>query len=130
MFERRKRPRGRTLLGAEVAHNPQYAPVRCVVRNLSESGARLALNSAVVLPAEIDLTITQRAETRRARLVWRRGDAVGVAFVRPETAAAPIPLDLVRRLRDSEAEVHALRRRLALLGEGAETASQDPPSIP
>ncbi len=52
-----------------------------------------------------------RLETRHARIVWRCGDAIGVVFVDPVAAPGVIPLDLARRLRDSENR--ALRQRLA-----------------
>lgn len=116
MNERRKFPRHRTLLGAEVSHNPQYSPVRCVVRNLSDQGAQLALDPAAPLPAEIAVNIAVRSQIRPARVVWRRGDAVGVSFAAAPPAAEPISLDLARRLRHSESENRDLRRRLAALG--------------
>jgi hypothetical protein len=119
VIERRKVPRHRTLLGGEVSHNPQYAPVRCVVRNLSEEGARLALDPAALLPAEVEVAITVRAEVRPARVVWRRGESVGVAFTEAQPASEPISLDLARRLRDSESENRDLRRRLAAHGAPA-----------
>ena len=61
----------------------------CVVRDLSESGARLGVSGRVKLPAEFDLWFVQRKLKLRVRIKWRNGDYVGVAFCDPQKAPKP-----------------------------------------
>ena len=71
------------------------------------------------VPDVVDLYIPQKEQTIRARVQWRRGDEVGLAFPQPETArpASPQPQfgDLAHRVAELEAEVTALRRTLRQL---------------
>lgn len=84
----------------------------CVVRNMSDAGAKLDFSGAWPVPDEIDLTLTQRKETKRVRVVWRRGDEAGVAIVQPRPASGLVQLDWARRLRICETEKSELQRRL------------------
>lgn len=54
--------------------------LNCVVRNLSNGGARIACIET--LPDEFILRLTPgRGRPRSCRVAWRRGDEVGVQFV-------------------------------------------------
>jgi hypothetical protein len=60
-----------------------FAARQCVVRDLSASGARITVDDRNALPAKLRLAFTRDARTGRAcRVVWRRGNTVGVKFVR------------------------------------------------
>ncbi len=75
--------------------SPKYLPARvilnngnssadAVVRNLSRGGARLQIVLPLQLPFEFDLLIGNPNATtirRRARRVWTKDSAMGVAFV-------------------------------------------------
>ncbi|GJD57916.1 PilZ domain-containing protein [Methylobacterium dankookense] len=87
MNERRRQQRRRTYLGGAVTFNHGMQRLTCLVRDLSEDGARFAFSDGVMLPEAIDLAIDLHRETRRARIVWRGNDTVGVAFVRPHAAS-------------------------------------------
>lgn len=122
MQERRKAVRTRSYLGGEIAFNKRRSTMNCLVRNISSRGAKLDFTNTGTTPEEFDLTIPHKEQSRRVRVIWRRGtDELGVSFVEPvsqESAAqAPvIPLDLARRVRDLEADKAALQRRIAALG--------------
>lgn len=77
--ERRRAPRHRTLKGARIALN-RNSVLNCIVRNLSETGARLEMPNALGLPQEFAIAISGEAE-RRCRIAWQGFGAVGVAFV-------------------------------------------------
>ncbi len=111
--ERRRDPRRRSLLGAVLRIAPDMSASGCVVRDI-HSGGRLLISDTILLSETFDLTFGRRRETKRARLVWRREGAVGVAFV-PSQPAAVIPLDLMRALHAARADRDALRRRVAEL---------------
>ena len=117
MHDRRKTPRHRTYMGGQIAFNRQSSVMDVVVRNISGGGAKLALANTGTVPQEFDLSMHQNARTFRARVIWRRADEAGVAFLEPHPHSAPISLDLVRRLRKCEAENAALQRRLKDLSE-------------
>lgn len=112
-LERRRDPRRRSFLGARIQIGPCEIVTPCVVRDFGPRGAKLVVSEAVPLPDAFPVTIDIRGETRTANLVWRRGDAVGVAFVSEPAAGVTVPLDLVRELRAVRAENASLRGRLA-----------------
>ena len=91
--------------------------IDCLIRDISDQGARIIFSGAVNVPDVVDLYIPQKEQTIRARVQWRRGDEVGLAFPQPETArpASPQPGDLAQRVAELEAEVTALRRTLRQL---------------
>jgi PilZ domain len=115
MNERRKIARCRTFLGGVIAFNRRNSSMDCVVRNLSPEGARVAFTGTAVIPEKFDLTITRQERSFSARMVWRRPDDAGVAFVAENAEAVPIPLEWAKRLRRCQAERDALRRRIEQL---------------
>ncbi len=97
MSERRRQGRRRTFLGGAITFNHGTQALSCRLRNLSAEGACLDFSGAVPLPDEIDLAIPLRREVRRVRVVWRRDDCLGVAFL--PRAANLIDLAEARRAR-------------------------------
>jgi hypothetical protein len=60
-----------------------FAARRCVVQNISKSGARISLIEAASLPAKLRLAFARDARTgRTCHVVWRRGTTAGLKFVR------------------------------------------------
>jgi hypothetical protein len=115
MQDRRKTTRSRTYIGGQIAFNQRSSLMDCLVRNISAGGAKLAFTNTGAVPQEFDVTMPRMARTFRARVVWRRAEEAGVTFLEPRPHAAPISLDLARRLRDCEAEKAALQRRVEQL---------------
>ena len=104
--------RKRTMLGAQIIFNNRNSTMDCQVRNISPTGARLALSDTVALPEEFDLHVPQKARTYRARLRWRDKENIGVELV-ADQAPAPAPrqaqADLALRVAALEPENAALR---------------------
>ena len=115
MQERRRTPRLRSFLGGQIAFNRRASSMDCLIRNLSPDGAKLAFTNTLAVTDAFDLSITQRGETRRVRMIWRRQDEIGVEFVAPAAQASVVQLDAARRIRSLEAEKAALRQRIAQL---------------
>ena len=111
MQDRRKTTRNRTYLGAQIAFNRQSS-MDCLVRNISADGAKLAFANTGTVPQEFALSVPQNERTFRARIIWRKAEEAGVAFLEPRPQTAPISLDLMRRLRECEAEKAALQARV------------------
>ena len=76
--EKRIAPRYRVLGHAQIL-GPNGA-TNCVVRDLSDSGAKLGVSSRAKLPPEFILWFVQRKLKLRVRLRWREGEFVGVSF--------------------------------------------------
>jgi PilZ domain-containing protein len=60
-----------------------FAARRCVVRDMSSTGAKITIDDPNMLPAKLRLAFARDARTgRKCAVVWRRGNSVGVKFVR------------------------------------------------
>jgi hypothetical protein len=60
-----------------------FAARRCVVRDMSSSGAKVTIDDPNSLPARLRLAFSRDARTgRKCEVVWRRGATVGIKFVR------------------------------------------------
>lgn len=111
MVEHRKAPRQKSLLQGRVYFNNRRSSIDCIVRDISATGAKLTFSSAVETPAVVELYIPNKDETRPARIVWRRGEDVGLTFI----SASESDLDLSARVERLEEEIKELRGALAEL---------------
>jgi hypothetical protein len=129
--EKRQETRKRTFLKGRILFNKGASSMDCLVRDLSEAGARLELSETTTLPEVFDLFIPQKDATIRSTLRWRRDGAIGVAFVDAQRPAAPEPARaadpsvalLLRRIAELEAENAGLRSVIASIGGGAGAGS-------
>jgi hypothetical protein len=116
MLERRQSARDKVIYGG-VAEMGEHGGSRdCLVRNISENGARLEFSESVRLPKEpLRLTIARKGRSFLARIIWFRDNFVGVAFSSPYELPGS---DLAKRLRRSEKKKRELQRRIKeLIGE-------------
>ena len=75
----------RKLLGqtAWITLDGGFAARRCVVQDISKSGARISFDEAATLPARLRLAFGRDARTGHiCQVVWRRGTTAGLKFVR------------------------------------------------
>jgi hypothetical protein len=79
MIEKRAAPRHRVLKHGTLAFGGGGG-VDCMVRNISESGARLDIANPVGLPASFTLVIQIDQFKRRCHPVWSSDNRIGVAF--------------------------------------------------
>jgi len=89
MEERRKAPRARAYLPARVVFNAKSSTKDCLVRNLTDEGAKIAFEDAKTIPDEFEFLIPTKQDHRQARMVWRHGSDAGVVFLRKFASAAP-----------------------------------------
>jgi hypothetical protein len=60
-----------------------FAARRCVVQDISTSGAKIIVDEPEMMPARLRLAFARDARTgRTCQVVWRRGKSLGVKFVR------------------------------------------------
>lgn len=80
MEERRAAQRHRTLKGGRIAFNQGHSTIACMVRNLSDRGALLKVDTIVGIPEAFDLVLD---DGRRfsCQAVRRTATEIGVAFV-------------------------------------------------
>ena len=79
MQERRDPPRRRVLKAGTIAFG-RASGYDCMVRNLSDKGACLEVESPVGIPDEFTLVVPHDAILRRAHVQWRRAKRIGVVF--------------------------------------------------
>ena len=54
--------------------------IDCAVRNLSETGAALSVESPVGIPSDFVLIVDSGQVKRPCRVVWRKGNRIGITF--------------------------------------------------
>jgi PilZ domain len=112
MIDQRSNTRRRSFLRAKVLFPNKAATMDCLVRDISETGARLDIGSQAVIPERFDLHIPQKGVTHRAVIRWRALEEMGVAFEGADPAAPPAATDLATRVQQLESEVARLRRMI------------------
>jgi hypothetical protein len=119
MQDRRQNARDKVIYGGVAKVDEGGTTRDCVVRNISEKGARIEFSNDIRIPKEqILLTIARMGRSFLAKIIWWRDNFVGVAF-RSETLIELPVSDLEERLRKSEKKKRQLQRRIEkLLGEG------------
>jgi hypothetical protein len=127
MGERRHSLRQKSFLRGCVYFNKRRNAVDCLVRDISDEGARIIFSDAVSVPDLVEIYIPQKEQTLRARVQWRHGHEVGLAF--PDAAHggdAPDPAgDVTERVARLETEVASLRRALKRLRKEVASGSDD-----
>jgi hypothetical protein len=78
-FDRRIAPRRNTNIKAEIVFGGGRSVRPCIVRNLSEAGAKLELATVTGIPNTFDLIIAGH-RPQPCRVVWRALKEMGVAF--------------------------------------------------
>ena len=124
MNERRTSARPKSFLQGRIHFNNRRSSIDCLVRDLSEHGAKLKVSETVAIPEVMELHIPNRDESYRAKVEWRTGDEIGVSFPvdkaisHPDKSVAPsivpeeAPADLPGRVRRLEHELTSLQRKV------------------
>ncbi len=124
MAERRQAIRQKSFLRGCVYFNKRRGALDCLIRDYSDRGARIIFSETVNVPDMVDLYIPQKEQTVRARVQWRSGDEIGLAFPDALRAAdGTSDGELALRVAQLESEVAGLRRLVKKLR--AEIASGD-----
>lgn len=122
MNERRSTPRQKTFLKGIILFNNRKSSADCVIRDLTDQGARLQFSAAIITPDVIELQIPNKDQILQAQIRWRKGDEAGVFFDhgKPREAASSSPLavpsgDMNHRVGLLEAEVVKMHRQIVEL---------------
>jgi len=127
MGERRGSRRSKSFLRGFVYVSRKRGALACLIRDVSDKGARIIFSDTVTLPDVLDLYIPQRDQTLRARVQWRRNDEIGLAFTEAERApdAFPKATEVVQRVAMLEAEIASLRALLKRLKAGKDETADE-----
>jgi uncharacterized protein YceH (UPF0502 family) len=129
MEERRSVSRQKSFLQGRILFNNRRTTVDCLIRDFSEIGARLNFDRMISLPDVVELFIPVKDETRRAKIIWRNADEVGVSFNFDEGSPSLVPgipqADWGARIQKLEHDVAALQRKLNELQKS--TRYNEPP---
>ena len=79
-MDKRGAPRLRTLKGGSIQFGPSAA-IDCVIKNMSETGAALEVETPVGIPNDFTLLIKPEFIKRNCRVAWRSAKRIGVLFV-------------------------------------------------
>jgi hypothetical protein len=121
MTERRRTSRQKAFLQGRIFFNNRRSSIDCLIRDISEHGAKLRFSSAIATPDVVELHVPSRDESYRARIEWRAGEEVGVSFEGTEAVAPPLapgaaaPADWAARIHKLEHDVSVLQRRVSEL---------------
>jgi hypothetical protein len=80
MNEQRRSPRRRVLKAGTISFGTA-AGIDCVVKNISDTGALISVESSVGVPNNFTLVIRADSLKREAVVKWRRARSIGIAFV-------------------------------------------------
>jgi hypothetical protein len=79
-LEKRLAPRRNTLIEAKIVFEGGRQRIDCVIRNLSDSGAKLEVGKVIGIPATFDL-VAPGHRPHPCRVVWRSLKELGVQFI-------------------------------------------------
>ena len=79
--ERRTRRRKRVLKAGQIITNSNSSTVDCIIRDVSDAGARLRVASTISVPETFLLLIKSENAIVPVQRVWRNAHEVGVTFV-------------------------------------------------
>ena len=78
--EHRMSTRRRIFKGGEITFLGRGAGIDCFIRDISETGARLKVESSVGVPDTFDLML-DHGLIQHCQVVWRQATQIGVHFV-------------------------------------------------
>ena len=106
--------RTRTFLKGIVYYDNRRASIECTIRDLSDTGARIAFTTLVTVPDNVELHIPQKQMTLPAQVRRRDGYEIGVSFQnqRSDQPHRAIDGDMAERVTKIENELAAMKRLL------------------
>lgn len=83
-LEKRLSPRRNTMIEATIVFDGGRTRMRCIIRNLSETGAKLEVASVTKIPRTFDLLV-DKVRPQACAVVWRSMKELGIQFLGPGT---------------------------------------------
>ena len=111
MIEKRDAPRRKCFLRAFVYFEGRGTAVDCIVRDISDIGARLQFDKPLVLNELLDLHIPIKGQSFHAEKRWHDGDQIGVTF-RATAQAKADDTGVDRRVDRPKEEIVELKKAI------------------
>lgn len=86
MSEQKSMPRGRTLLAGKIISNYGQSSIDCIVRQISDVGAVIEVESALGIPEHFHLLIPGEGQPQPCKRAWQSDKQVGLVFEAAEAA--------------------------------------------
>jgi hypothetical protein len=116
VFDRRRVARQKSFLRGTIHFNNRLNAVDCLVRDISQFGARLIFDSPVTTPDVLELHIPQKDQTLRISVIWRNDREIGVSFGQAaQVEGGAESGELADRVARLELELAGLKRILKKL---------------
>ncbi len=87
MDHHRSSTRRQTNLAGKILIDKRRTPIECMVRDLSDGGARIDLRDEALLPYEFELEVPDINLLVRTRVAWANGKSYGLMFLGPPQMA-------------------------------------------
>ncbi len=78
-LEKRLSPRRNTIIEATIVFDGGRTRIRCIIRNLSDTGAKLEVASVTRIPRTFDLVV-DKVRPQACIVIWRSVKELGVQF--------------------------------------------------
>ena len=119
MIERRALARHKTFIKGRIYFNDRLSSMDCIVRDITDRGARLEASESVALPDAFELNLPNKDEHFFAR-EWRKGSHLGVSWsgdpaARQRSEAGPSEQSIADRVAKLEHDLAVLQRRFESL---------------
>ena len=121
MAEQRRAPRQKSFLRGLVYLGNSPSAVNCLVRDMSDTGARLTFSAPIAATEMLELHIPLKGQTLRGKVKWREADEIGIAFISDagiETRTASDE-ELAVRVERLESEIATLKQMIKRLQKTA-----------
>ena len=82
-LEKRLSPRRNTAIEATIVFDGGRTRIRCIIRNMSETGAKLEVASVTRIPRTFDLVV-DKVRPQPCIVIWRAVKELGVQFRDPQ----------------------------------------------
>ncbi len=79
--EKRTADRKRTLRAAKIVYNNNMSVASCELRDISETGCRIAIESTAYIPNHFVLHVTNSGIRHECEVAWRKSNMMGVRFL-------------------------------------------------
>jgi hypothetical protein len=118
MIERRAVARHKTFIKGRIYFNNRLSSVDCIVRDVTDVGARLEASQSVALPDAFELYLPAKDEHFRAQVEWRKGSYLGVSLSAEQAAkqgSGRSEHSIADRVAKLEHDLAVLQRRFETL---------------
>jgi hypothetical protein len=126
MTEKRRAPRQKSFLRGLVYFGNSPSATDCIVRDISDTGARLKFSSPPATTDFLDLHIPVKGQTLHCKVQWRAADEIGITFVSASAMSAAPSGDgeLSDRVARLEAEIATLKQLIKRLQKNSDSKTE------